>query len=1141
MAAMVKSVESFDLVLAASTVVSGTLTKSQDMDNCVPFISIYESSSTGGYMDRLFCDVYFSDAGGTPTVRAERADGTGNLHVLVYVVEFDSNEVYVEQGEIDFAGTTDSTTISGSTASGTVDTDRAAMTFSYQVTGTGSTEPRDYFVRGDLTSTTVSWQRGDSSGAISGHYYIFEALNDQFRVIRASGSTTTTTNIHTDDIYNWRKTFIIGSFYTTNSSDDPQHSFAYAYMRSRNIIVHSKTGGTGTMYSIFFVIEFLNTEKTHVEQGALSLPTTGGLQTSTIDLNRSFDLNYSMVMPVYIEGICKVAGTSYTQNPAGFTGMEFNSASQIAIKRNTYSLAGYTSWQVVDWQGVTHTASSPATPLENTIVKTVEAVNITFNNNGKEQLYKYVELTKGQDISNCVVFETHEAESTSGYPGRIFSIVWLEEPNLLGISRGYLGGTLNSTAYVVEFDPTRVNVQHGMTLLKQVSNITDTITSVDLSKTAIIHYAEVATSNTLPYNFVTRASFDDSTTVQFRRGSTSSSMVVSYFIFEAVDDEFEVDTYSSSSSGQYTINADDAFKKHHTFVLSSYYMSYAGDDPQYAFSRTYMYDEHNIYSNINAYSGTYYYNLFVVTLKYAPNKILVQNGFITHSTAATTETDDILVNVDLNSSSAVHAMRGFTRGAGTSYTQNQAASIRHKITDVDEIEFFRQTHSLQMQTWWQVIDWAGYESAAVDASNIQQGMVKTIEHISDVYSATDDYYHFLSKGQDINNCVPFPTYSITSSADRYDEALPIFYFYEPNIFKVVRRSSGGDIDLNVSIVEFNPNEIKVQSGEIWFNTTSDTATIETVDLDKAFIVAYTYTNTSTTLTYDAFIRADFSDSSTVRFTRGGSSGYAHGYYWVIEDIGGNNFDVLSYNQSGTGTSLNVSIPYTVDFTKSAIFTSYYMSYAGDDPQYAFRRVILRAAEGLINLNSAAASGSYYAAVFVVKFNSDRVRTQFVYNIFGTSDTSMSNTILEVDPDRSITTCLNAVPVGRLDSATTNTQMPAAFFKTYLSANGTQFNIERDYTASLTAYTHGQIIEFPINTHYFSGNVTENNVAATRQVYVYDRDTGVLETSATSSGVGGYYLAETTNSGTQFIVALDNLEGDQFNLMGLDLMDPLPID
>jgi hypothetical protein len=75
-------------------------------------------------------------------------------------------------------------------------------------------------------------------------------------------------------------------------------------------------------------------------------------------------------------------------------------------------------------------------------------------------------------------------------------------------------------------------------------------------------------------------------------------------------------------------------------------------------------------------------------------------------------------------------------------------------------------------------------------------------------------------------------------------------------------------------------------------------------------------------------------------------------------------------------------------------------------------------------------------------------------------------------------------------------------------------------------------------YYFSGHVYEENDSnpVSRTIRLYNRDTGLLLGSTTSSG-DGYYYIETTYSGSHYILALDDDEGTQYNLAVLDRMMP----
>jgi len=75
--------------------------------------------------------------------------------------------------------------------------------------------------------------------------------------------------------------------------------------------------------------------------------------------------------------------------------------------------------------------------------------------------------------------------------------------------------------------------------------------------------------------------------------------------------------------------------------------------------------------------------------------------------------------------------------------------------------------------------------------------------------------------------------------------------------------------------------------------------------------------------------------------------------------------------------------------------------------------------------------------------------------------------------------------------------------------------------------------------YFSGYVKEGDVAVSRIVRLYNRNSGLLVDSTTSSG-NGYYYVETTYSGAHYLIALDDDSGDSYNMARLDKMIPVSI-
>jgi hypothetical protein len=213
----VESVEFVDVSLnSSSTSVSYNLTKGQDYTNCIPFYTVYGNAD---YWDSRLCDVGFSGTTESGIISFGRYNTRSmSVSIKCYVVEFNPEEIRVQQGTFSLpSGTTTHTVTLPTTLSGT---NRAAMTFGW---GTSCTEqmPRRAFVRGRVVSTTsIDFYRYNSSNSCWGHWFLFEDLNDNYRVRHISSSFTG--GIHTVAIDGSRcvdplRTFLLGSY--TSLSD----------------------------------------------------------------------------------------------------------------------------------------------------------------------------------------------------------------------------------------------------------------------------------------------------------------------------------------------------------------------------------------------------------------------------------------------------------------------------------------------------------------------------------------------------------------------------------------------------------------------------------------------------------------------------------------------------------------------------------------------------------------------------------------------------------------------------------------------------------------------------------------------------------------------------------------------------------
>jgi hypothetical protein len=173
-------------------------------------------------------------------------------------------------------------------------------------------------------------------------------------------------------------------------------------------------------------------------------------------------------------------------------------------------------------------------------------------------------------------------------------------------------------------------------------------------------------------------------------------------------------------------------------------------------------------------------------------------------------------------------------------------------------------------------------------------------------------------------------------------------------------------------------------------------------------------------------------------------------------------------------------------------------------------------------------------MYVIEFHDDTIVYHGDFN-FGSGDT-IDDITLPSAVDSNFSMAIGPTIWGSKGAGTAYPEMfiwPRVY-------NTTTVRGERQSSGS-TITGRYQVIQFAqAPGYYFAGYVTELGSPVTRTVRAYHRDTGELLGDATSSGVGGYYYLETTYSGSQYIITLDDTSGDTYNLLGYDLMVPTTI-
>jgi hypothetical protein len=352
-ASFVKSVEYVEITMGAgATNASANLTKGQVLANAVPFASM-RTSGTDDEFDQVFTDVFFQS--GPARVTAQRFTSGGTLDIGVYVVEFDPAYVNVRQGTFSlFAGVATTTA-----AIPAVDLTKAALV-SYYNHGAVTNSWNDYAIAGWFSlPTQITWQRNTSAGAVTGHYYVFEARNNEFSVLPvsfpvAANQVNGTATIAAVDL---DKSFVIASFQTAYASDDNEDGQIGVFLANSTTVQAQRSFQNSSSNAIpdvrAFVVQF--PQGVRVQRGTLAYGDTDTLRTATIEsanLSSALVWNGSSIGP----GTIQNEGTSSTDGDTAFQRLKLANATTVQGDRDGVcggtDCGGIGHFEVIDFNPV---------------------------------------------------------------------------------------------------------------------------------------------------------------------------------------------------------------------------------------------------------------------------------------------------------------------------------------------------------------------------------------------------------------------------------------------------------------------------------------------------------------------------------------------------------------------------------------------------------------------------------------------------------------------------------------------------------------------------------------------------------------------------------------------------------------------
>lgn len=343
MTAAVLSVEKFSIAMPNATVSSPALGLGQDIDNCVPFMTISSDESDN---EVQMVDVK-KNTGTDKFDFTAAAPGVRNLEVTV--VEFDPAEVTIQ--EVSF------TLGSGLTANVTVSAVVEANTFPI-IYGhvAGDTFGRYLWImmRATFTSTTNLQIIKDSHSVnVTGHAYILEAKNGQWSIETGASipnSYASSATAINDAITVAANRTGLWSYWDTNefSTDSRDAIWDGAITDGTNLDLTRANGATpnavGDIES--FVVEFA-ADVASVQQGEFNYATSA---TKTAAISAPGELDNTMIVATNALGWCESDSVAFDHRAQVQGRMTFNSTTEVLGTRSGVGVGNYRqNFQVIEW------------------------------------------------------------------------------------------------------------------------------------------------------------------------------------------------------------------------------------------------------------------------------------------------------------------------------------------------------------------------------------------------------------------------------------------------------------------------------------------------------------------------------------------------------------------------------------------------------------------------------------------------------------------------------------------------------------------------------------------------------------------------------------------------------------------------
>jgi hypothetical protein len=704
------------------------------------------------------------------------------------------------------------------------------------------------------------------------------------------------------------------------------------------------------------------------------------------------------------------------------------------------------------------------------LVKSVEFLEV--DTSGTEVSY---ELTMGQDYSNCVpFFSSYTAPSSEQTNVKTWDCYFsgTTESGVINFRRYYGGTTGYIKCYVVEFEPSEVYVEQGSFSLGGTQNITTT-SGFNSSYTGMVTYWRSNDTNRWWDRHLCRGRVTGNGALEFYRSDTSYSLNGHWFIFEARNGQFTVEHRTSSSNTPQTLALGKTYDPLKTFVIGNY----AGGHNNYFYAsrsvcRLFLYLRGDVRWDKASSSDTVYVAFQII--EFQDNKVHVPQAYLP-ALSSTSYTWNWNHNERMNFpttsgfSMAIKASPYFDYCPSDSSAALPYIDSTIKLDNEYQVSFAKGGQYTTTYPSFYVVDWKGIE---VDTGSNPSPIDPTKSFAKSVQNTRIETYEWqgcapLTKGQNIDNCVIFASQYANGAVNNQYAHMCEVYLSDTGTINVRRVSTSYTSVVDVSVVEFYPDQVRVQSGSFNYGSMTSEANItldRAIDTSKTFLLAKWTISSSSTYWDDHNMRCRIIDSNTLGFYQNASSGRKQVSWFIAEDITEDNscFEVTHWN-----TSTSATYPIYVSGTKHFPYYNTFIiaSGGGGHANYfypsrsCFRAYYDNPTRPLILNKYSSSDTIYYNSQIVIITRSGRHYVQGWYPGVGGSSQSTTTTFSSDWVDRENITVFNSTmqSFARVDSDSASS-VPGSFWSGRITDyENRTVQVERGDTFSCNHYLSFNII------------------------------------------------------------------------------------